>query len=171
MKPDVWIQTFTGEKFNPFNPGPDMINIWDIAHALSMKCRYTGHCKHFFSVAQHSVLVSCYTENKLAGLLHDASEAYLPDVARPVKPYIKGFKEIEDNLLAVIFEKFGLDFPMSEEIKIADGRMCFTEGVSLMPDVTCWELQAKPYNIEIHPVGPEKAMALFLKRFYELKGG
>ena len=79
--------TYTGKEFYPLDPNPADIDIKDIAHALSNCCRFAGHIKSFYSVAQHSVIVSelCEPENALAGLLHDASEAYLSDIARPVK--------------------------------------------------------------------------------------
>jgi 5'-deoxynucleotidase YfbR-like HD superfamily hydrolase len=82
-----WIQTYQGGCFEPFNPHPDQIHIRDIAHALALTCRFTGHCLDFYSVAQHSVMVSQIVSHKhaLAGLLHDASEAYLTDVASPIK--------------------------------------------------------------------------------------
>src|SRR5271156_4912831 len=81
----AWIQTFTGKKFYPFNPKPQDIDIRDIAHALSNICRFTGHTKRFYSVAEHSRNVAKLVpaHMKLQALLHDASEAYLCDIARP----------------------------------------------------------------------------------------
>lgn len=82
-----WIQTFTGKKVFPLAMTTDMVDIKDIAHALSLKCRFTGHCRTFYSVAEHSMRVAelVRPELKLAALLHDAAEAYLPDFARPIK--------------------------------------------------------------------------------------
>lgn len=92
-----WIQTFTGKKVFPFAMTPDQVCIEDIAHALALKCRFTGHCKRFYSIAEHSVRVSWLVrpEVQLAALLHDAAEAYLPDFARPLKgkAYFKLNKE------------------------------------------------------------------------------
>jgi len=84
---DEWIQTYTGKKFWAFDAAIADICIEDIAHALAMRCRFGCHCKEFYSVAQHSVIVSHHLppELKLWGLLHDATEAYLPDVPRPQK--------------------------------------------------------------------------------------
>lgn len=169
-----WIMTYTGKKFYPLNPRIEDIDIEDIAHALSMKCRYTGHCNAFYSVAQHSYIASLLSDRNLAltALMHDASEAYLPDVARPIKPYLNGFCEIENHLLELIFKKFGLEYPISAAIKLTDSRLCLTEAISLGFDVSEWELATKYhlYNIPIFPVGPEKAKELFMGRFKELNG-
>src|SRR4051794_32940266 len=83
------IITSTGKWFDVFNPNPADVDIEDIVHALSMQCRFTGHTKEFYSVAQHSVLVSltCPSVDALYGLVHDGSEAYLSDIARPVKKH------------------------------------------------------------------------------------
>src|SRR5579885_2784587 len=87
MRHGDWIQTYCGVAFYPLDPRPEEILIEDIAHALSMLCRFTGHVKRFYSVAQHCVYVShrCDPKDALWGLLHDAAEAYLNDISRPVK--------------------------------------------------------------------------------------
>lgn len=111
------ITTFSGEKFNPLNPDVEKIKIGDIAHALSMLCRANGHFKSFYSVAQHSI--NCANEAKargyslrvqLACLLHDASEAYLSDITRPVKEKFTQYHEFEKNLQNVIMQN-GLMLP------------------------------------------------------------
>ena len=103
-----FIQTFTGRMFWPIDPQPDEVDIEDIAHALSNVCRFCGHTREFYSVAQHSVLVSEIVPAAFAleGLLHDATEAYISDVARPVKPYLTNYKEIEINLYRAIAKRF-----------------------------------------------------------------
>lgn len=82
-----WIQTFSGKKFFPLEPEKNEYDIHDIAHALSLKCRFGGHCQRFYSVAEHCVRVADIVapESKLWALLHDAAEAYLPDVCQPIK--------------------------------------------------------------------------------------
>lgn len=129
-----WIQTYTGRKFWPIDPEPDEVDIEDIAHGLALKCRFNGQCDYFYSVAAHSVNVAefiantynnmdaFYEEYALGftdeiieyddmvawGLLHDASEAYLPDVPRPIKGYFKDYKEIENRVMKAVAKKFDL---------------------------------------------------------------
>jgi len=168
---DTWIQTYSGEKVNPFHTDPDTINIQDISHHLSNLCRFTGAVSRFYSVAEHSWLVSRLVspENALMGLLHDAAEAYLNDISRPVKPWLVNYKEVEDRLQGVIFKKFGLSETMSKEIKTVDSRLCFTEGIQLMPDVSCWNLQREPYkDILVRGWLPVLAKTFFMDRFEEL---
>ena len=114
----TWIQTYTGRKFYPLDPHAEDVCIEDIAHALALKCRYTGHCREFFSIAQHSVMVSRMVpeSDAICGLLHDATEAYLPDVARPIKDQIWGLTGIlserievhEKRLMKVIYVGLGI---------------------------------------------------------------
>lgn len=166
-----WIQTFTGRQFWPTDPRADDIDIRDIAHALSMKCRYTGHCREFYSVGQHSILASDIVppEHALWGLMHDAGEAYLPDVARPVKRELHGFREIEDRILACVAERFSLPWPPPhEEIERADLILLATERRDLMaappiPWVSTENVQ--PFPGVIWPLGPDRAELEFLKRF------
>jgi hypothetical protein len=108
----------------PLNPRVDDVCVDDIAHALAMQTRFTGHCRRFYSVAQHSVHVShvCDRRDALWGLLHDASEAYLSDVSRPVKrlPEMSEYRSAEQRLLAVICERFGLPEAEPPSVKRAD---------------------------------------------------
>ncbi len=107
------ITTFSGQEFDPINPDKDKILITDIAHSLSLLCRGNGHLQRFYSVAQHSI--NCCIEAKSRGysktvqllcLLHDASEAYLGDVTRPLKANLTKYLEIEQILQNVIYEKY-----------------------------------------------------------------
>lgn len=169
-----WIQTVSGKAFWPLNPRVEDVCIEDIAHALSMKCRYTGHCRYFYSVAQHSVLASQIVapQDAFWALLHDATEAYLPDVARPVKRNIVGFTEIEDRLMEVIADKFGLVMPMPNSIKHADLVLLRTERRDLMaPPPYQWvSTEAiEPMADKINALGPLSARLMFMKRFNELR--
>lgn len=148
-----WIQTSTGRRFEPFNPDPDEIDIIDIAHALSNMCRYTGHVERLYSVAEHSVRVSRYVHdltgaNDLAlwGLLHDASEAYLNDVARPVKrrPEFAGYREAEARLQSVIAKRFGLLPYEPDVVRAVDRSMLAIEAPRLFKGGTRddWEFPA-----------------------------
>jgi 5'-deoxynucleotidase YfbR-like HD superfamily hydrolase len=118
------IRTFTGILFDPLNPCVEDIKIQDIAHALSHVCRFTGHVSHFYSVAEHSIRVAerLPKELQLAGLLHDASEAYISDVSSPLK-HSEGFaryREIEAVLQEVIYNRFGVRNGYDPKVKEAD---------------------------------------------------
>jgi uncharacterized protein len=163
-----WIQTFTGRKFFPMSPRVEDIDIHDIAHSLSMQCRFNGHCREFYSVAQHSVLVSqaVPAEFALWGLLHDAAEAYVSDLPRPVKKQIPTFGEAEDRLLEVIVKHFGLAWPMPEAVREMDDALLMTECRDLMcPAPDSWRIDAMPLKQKIKPVSPGRAEKMFLKRF------
>jgi len=173
VKEDAWIQTYTGRKFKPTNPSADDVCIEDIAHALSMQCRYTGHVKEFYSVAQHSVLVSylCDCEYALDGLLHDASEAYLIDIPRPLKQSGKfdAYLDFEKAVTKCICEKFNLEDEEPLSVKYADKLMLATEAQTLMaPLHPEWTNLVNPIPMAIIPLNPKEAKALFLARFYEL---
>jgi hypothetical protein len=170
---NVWVQTFSGLKFNPFNPDDASINIIDIAHALSMQCRFTGHCKKFYSIAEHSVYVSYLCDNKdaLYGLMHDASEAYMSDISSPLKrsPDFKFYIDFEKKLQRKIYNKFGLYEDEPESVKKADLVMLATEARDLMsPLHPEWVNLEKPFLFTIDPLPPEKAKELFLKRFEQI---
>lgn len=142
------IQTYTGIEFFPLDPNPGAIVPRDVAHALSLKCRYTGHCAFFFSVAQHCVLLSDYVHalglslvHQRWALLHDASEAYLPDVAGPIKSHLPGFVEIEDRLHRAVAERFELPWPMPGVIKDLDRLMYWRERMKLLGDAPWIKVQ------------------------------
>lgn len=137
-----WIQTHTGRAF-PINPfDPDTIHIDDIAHALSHVNRYNGHTPVPYSVAQHSVLVARRVRDlggsyvtQLAALLHDASEAYLGDMVKPLKDLIPAFRTLEEELQALIYRKF---LPVGSHadhalITRADLEMLATEAAHFFP--------------------------------------
>lgn len=140
------IRTFTGIYMNVFDPTLEMVCIEDIAHALSNQCRFGGHLPEFYSVAQHSVVMceKVNTKHKLAALLHDASEAYLLDIPRPIKGGLSNYKEIENNLMSLISEKFMFQYPLHEKIKEVDEYMLQWEWSRLMlrkdvfPKIECW---------------------------------
>lgn len=131
---DPVIRTATGKWFNCFKPDIETICIEDIAHSLSNQCRFGGHLPHFYSVAQHSILTATLVpeEHKLAALLHDASEAYLIDVPRPVKKHLTNYHEIENTIMKLIAYKFGFLWPLHKEVKTADELMLQKEWDELM---------------------------------------
>jgi uncharacterized protein len=115
------IKTFSGIYVDVFEPKPEMFVIKDIAHGLSMMPRWGGHYPWFLSVAEHSRSVAYETDgDKLEALMHDASEAYLMDIPKPIKKNMPEYKAIEDGVMMVIAEKFGFQYPLSEETKKAD---------------------------------------------------
>lgn len=172
---DSWIYTHKGIKFWPLDPIPEEVDIEDIAHALSMKCRYGGHASKFYSVAQHSVHVSeiVAPEHAMWGLLHDASEAYLPDVPRPVKPHIPGFRDMEANVMKAVAEKFGLTGEEPAEVKAADHGILYDEMVVLMPAANLVHPShsaRKPLLKKLVPWDHMTAKRNFLNRFKKLGG-
>lgn len=165
-----WMQTYSGKQFWPMDPRADEINIVDIAHSLSLQCRYAGHCKQFYSVAEHSVLVSraCSPQNKLWGLLHDASEAYLVDVPRPIKPYLPGYKEAEAAVMDKVCSYFGLVHTMPDEIHYIDVRIVEDECKQNMALCdTKWDYCGPPIGVELKLWSPRAAEEVFLAE-YEL---
>lgn len=166
-----WIQTFTGRKFYPVAPRAADVAIEDIAHALSLLCRFNGHCAAFYSVAEHSVRVAAALprELRLWGLLHDAAEAYLGDVPRPLKRNLTAFTTAEERLLEVIAARYRLAWPMPAAVALADDRLLATEARDLMaPPPEPWGLTAEPLPDRIAPWGPAEAEARFLEAFAEL---
>lgn len=155
------IRTFTGKYINPCKPDQELICIEDIAHALSMQPRFGGHLPVFYSVAQHCVEVmrSVSSDIRMGALLHDASEAYLIDVPRPVKDQLPNYKEIEERLMCVIAGKFGFDWPLHEDVKTADE-------MALQKEWDCLMLG----NGSIPVWGQEQAKGRFLDLFHSLNG-
>jgi hypothetical protein len=169
-----WIQTASGRQFWPLRPSAEDVDLEDIAHALAMKCRYSGHTQQFYSVAEHSVYVSRYCSQAVAlwGLLHDASEAYLPDVSRPIKPHLTGFADIEAGVMRAMCHKFGLPHAEPAEVKAIDTRILLNEKAVLMPHTPAdWGIEAEPLpGLRIECWTPTEAKTQFLRRFKELVG-
>lgn len=168
-----WMQTYTGVEFYPLDPHPGDINIRDIAHALSMACRYGGHCKRFYSVAEHSVLMAEEApENmKLSALMHDASEAYLSDVIRPLKPFLSGYGPIEDRLMGAIAERFCFEWPMPAEVKRLDNAILADEREQAMSrPPRDWYLPEPPLGVTLRFWSPKEAELEFLHAFWKYTG-
>lgn len=180
----AWIETFTGKKFHLLDPQPEEIVIEDIAHALSMQCRYTGHVRRFLSVAEHSWNVCNFLDfgQKLAGLLHDASEAYITDLSRPIKvltPVGPPYYAIENKIMRVIADKYNFPWPMSPEVKNADNMMLFAEKDQLMGNLS-WEddkssedarmntVRDQLKNFRIIGFSPSEIEKIFLQTFNDL---
>ena len=170
----TWIQTYTGRRFTPTKPLVDAIVLEDIAHPLSMQCRFSGHTNFFYSVAQHSVLVSYICDEKCAlyGLLHDASEAYIVDIPRPIKKSLKEYVDLEKLMQEAICERFGLEKEMPESVKKADDLLLMTEARDLMsPLRDGWGYNhIKPLPFKIQSMDSKEAEQKFIERFCELTG-
>jgi hypothetical protein len=167
-----FMQTYTGRKFWPMDPRADEVFIEDIAHSLAMQCRYAGHCHRFYSVAEHSVLMARHlrwegVDVALWALLHDASEAYLVDIPRPVKPYLGGYKEAEAKVMAVVAERFGLAADMPAVVHDADNRIIGDELANLTP--MDWHARYnEPLGVTLRYWSPARASEEFMATFTAL---
>jgi hypothetical protein len=137
----TWILTHTGRKFDPMHPRAEDVDPLDIAHSLAHLCRFNGHVRQFYSVAEHSVRVAQLVsrENKLQALLHDAAEAYIGDITRPLKRAINDLTGgvltvIERGIHHAICDRFGIDHTIPDEVHHADLIMLATERRDLMPE-------------------------------------
>lgn len=167
------IMLANGTYFDFLNPEGAVFGIDEIAFALSNLCRFNGHCSSFYSVAQHSVLVSNIVpvRDSFAGLMHDAAEAFVGDMCKPLKCLIQDFGVIEKRVESVVFSRFGLPSQLPESVKLADRRALRTEQRDLMgAGDHVWQFTegADPVPGRIVPLGPEDARQLFLRRFQEL---
>lgn len=171
-----WMQTYTGRAYWPMSPNAADVHLADIAHALSMLCRYGGHTRRFYSVAEHSVLVSMVVPSEFAlqGLMHDATEAYVSDVIRPLKQNLSNYAEIEQLNWLAIAERFGLPFTLAPEVKHADNAVLLAERDALLdtpPIAWDWARDLKPARVPIKGYTPTVAEFAFLKRFEQLTRG
>lgn len=180
-----WIETYLGHPIDPLNPEPKRIHVEDIIHALSNQCRFSGHTRSFYSVGQHSVLVSCLLETwgtsrqtQMRGLFHDASEAYLVDMPTPIKRQMPVYREAEAPLQRMIeetlFPDFSTEFREEEDgfIKNADIVLLATEARDLMNDPKDWKVLqgVRPLVGTIFPEPPQRAKHIFQGRYEELMG-
>jgi hypothetical protein len=167
-----YIETYTGRMVYPMRVQAADICIEDIAHSLSQMCRYTGHTRQYYSVAEHSVRVSLLVRAVDAawGLLHDASEAYLTDIPSPLKrlPEFAPYRAAEARTMRAVCERFGLAPVQPASVTNADGILLATEARDLMPMKCEWALVYHPLDTHIDPWDCATAEFEFLKRFAEL---
>lgn len=181
-----FIQTFTGRRVDPLALTAADVSIFDIAHALAYSSRYNGHAREFYSIAQHSVLVSELLELRglpyevqAWGLMHDAAEAYLGDVVTPLKRYLftvdaggafNSFRVDEALALHAIAEALRLPWPVPSAINAADRELLACEAAALFGgDLSAWRLQFEPGAVTVEPWPAAEAERRFLARWWELR--
>lgn len=179
-----YIDTYSGLRMYPLDPRPNMVCFEDIAHALSQQCRFAGHTSKFYSVAEHCVHVSRQVPEEFAqaALMHDAAEAYLMDIPRPLKQFLwympnalsmQHYKTYETALLRVITNRFKLKWPwdgLPVEVTVADCRMLSTEYMALVNENPPLSVQAfEPYVLSLGKWSPDQAKQAFWKRARELE--
>lgn len=165
-----WIETYTGKKFYPQRPEPNDIDIVDVAHSLSNKCRYSGATYRFYSVAQHSVHVCEFTPEpfKLEALLHDAAETYFPDIPRPLKPFLPKAREYEEEIHRAVTARFNLEYPLPTIIKDIDQEIVIDEARCLLhTGGTDWRDGRTGFAKAIIPWEPRDAERAFLDMYTE----
>jgi 5'-deoxynucleotidase YfbR-like HD superfamily hydrolase len=171
------IQTHSGSYFDLHESGPDAIKIEDIAHSLAMQCRYNGHIRMFYSVAEHSVLVAGWVLEQtgdyqlaLEALLHDGSEAYLCDIPRPFKRLLTDYKVLEQRVETLLSLAFGLIYPWAPIIHEADLRILADEKKVLMLHHREWPGMdgVKPLGVRIRGLSWQEAECAFLNAFQSI---
>lgn len=175
-KKNAYIEVNSGARFYPFDLHRSEITIEDVAHSLAHNCRFNGHTSKFYSVAEHSVIVShlCEPRNALAGLIHDASEAIISDVPKPIKLHLPDVMRLENELENYMFDRFANGARMNEDIKLCDITALAMEASKIMPGAE-WvdELRRSfplkdPGKLKVCCLSPKTAKLLFLSRYEEL---
>jgi uncharacterized protein len=174
---EPYIETASGIKFHFLDPRQDEIDILDIAHSLSNQCRFTGHTSEFYSVAEHSILVSKLTGGdnrmRLCGLLHDACEAYMTDVATPVKAFLTNYRPLEYTMWKAVAHKFGLPVELPDEVKKADRLALLIEAKQLIASGGSDWIEAQGVEVPDTALDcniPKIARYYFMKEFAQLTG-
>lgn len=177
-----WMLTFTGRRFWPRDPRADEIDVRDIAHALSLICRYGGHVARFYSVAEHCCLLAQHFVDKFGpgelarwALIHDGAEAYIGDMIRPLKPSMAQFQKVEGRIDKMIAARFGLRGPFPIEVKAADTAILGDEAQQLFSPAALaiddWWRSCGPLGVTIGGWKPARAEQRFLELFDSLFPG
>jgi len=170
--PTILLQS--GHHFDLLDPANSRFEIEDIAHGLGMTCRFAGQCARFYSVAEHSWHASYLVPKhlRLTALLHDAAEAFLGDVTRPLKSLLPDYKRIEAQVEGAVFERLGVRAPNDPAIKDADRRMLVAERAALLPEgrETWTILDGVPCpDIRFRFWDPVEGKREFLRRYWLLR--
>lgn len=167
------ILTRSGNYFSFLEPSLSDFTLDDIAHGLSQICRFGGQCVRFYSVAEHSIYVASLVPDELkwAALMHDAAEAFVGDVPKPLKELLPAYKDIERQVEQAIARRFDLPLPMDPRIKTADIVMLRTEQLQLMNnnDDWHWTFNVQPARISIECMLPWEAKETFLAKAQEYR--
>jgi hypothetical protein len=169
------IGTYTGGDFHPLDPDPAAIELADIANGLANTCRYAGQCQFYYSVGTHSIYVSKELADhgstvQLYGLFHDAAEAYVSDVPRPIKREIETFELIEERILNTVWKRLGVSPPTTAEwetVMDADDRLFHYESDTLLAEFEPPRVPDLSY--ELTPCSPEAVRERFLDRAETLR--
>jgi 5'-deoxynucleotidase YfbR-like HD superfamily hydrolase len=186
-KEKAFIATASGKKFFILEPRLEDIDIYDIAHSLALQCRWTGHTKYHYSIAQHSYYCSFIGPDSEAfdRLMHDAAEAYTGDMNRPLKHYTEAgtfYRKVEANVQHAIAARFGFSVVEPKSVKLADNSMLYAEKDQItnakFEEAQVWESYTErpaawsgKWPIEIEEWSPDKAKQIFLTRFEDLYKG
>lgn len=170
------ITTLSGAKFYINECNVSEIPIEDIAHALAFNCRFNGHVSRFYSVAEHCVRATHQVRdprNELWALLHDVSEAFIPDIAGPFKHVMWGFDLYEQRLLGKVAQQYLLTWPMPDEVVLIDQQMTALEAAILFPDPPDWVYEYQISKVFLpRTIGwnPDRAQEEFMSKYAELTG-
>lgn len=180
------IRLLSGALFRYDAPHENAVRIEDIAAALAKVCRFAGHIPHFYSVAQHAVNASLLVEPEYAftALMHDTAEAFTNDLPTPLKAAVPMFREIEEKIEAAMALRFGFDFPLPSEVRLADLQMLALEKTFIKRDFSHWSVldgvdfmhladgvldPYEPGRLWLGSLAPEDAETIFLERYRELR--
>lgn len=171
------IRLLSGHMFNYWDPDAGIVEIGDIANALSNVCRFAGHIPQFYSVAQHAVNTSLIVvpEHAFSALMHDTAEAFTNDLPTPLKAAVPMFKDLEVLIETSMSRRFGFGYPLSAEVRLADAQMLGLEKTHIKRDHSEWSsLVGVEYEhlkplVNLDPMAPQEAKAAFLGRYAELK--
>lgn len=171
------IRLLSGDLFDYNAPANGRVVIEDIAAALSNVCRFAGHVPYFYSVAQHVINTSRIVAPEFAftALMHDTAEAFTNDLPTPLKHAVPVFKELEVTIESDMARRFGFQYPLPPEIKVADLQMLALEKVYVKRDLSHWsildgtEFEHLRRAVDLRPMTPSRAKELFLERYHELR--